>query len=97
MEGLPVCIYLGGLLLIVTLPGAQPGNCSVPFYHVIGPDSAEGPFFSGYSVEGSDDEYQPQGPITHPFLQTHLLFQPASPSMVLSAPIFVFVTWSISL
>lgn len=58
MEGLPACIYLGGLLLIVTLNGVQPGNCSIPFYHVIAPDSAEVSFFSGYSVEGSDDEYQ---------------------------------------
>lgn len=58
VEGMPSCIYLGGLLLIVTLNGAQPGNCSIPFYHVIAPDRAKVPFFSGYSVEGSDDEYQ---------------------------------------
>lgn len=68
VEGLPTCIYLGGLLLIVMLPGVKPGNCSIPSYNVIAPDSAEGPFFSGYSVAGSDDEYQPQASITHPFL-----------------------------
>lgn len=68
VEGLPACIYLGGLLLIVTLPGVKPGNCSIPFYNVIAPESAAGPFFSGYSVAGCDDEYQPQASITHPFL-----------------------------
>lgn len=79
MEGLPACIYLGGLL-IVKLNGAQPGNCSVPFCHVIAPDRAEGPFFSGYSVEGSDDEYQPQAPIWTPFSKhTRCSSQPLYP------------------